>query len=429
MSAFDRIIGYETIKTELMQICDMIHHSETYEKLGAKLPQGLLLYGDPGLGKTLMAKAFIEESGLETYVVRRNKGNDDFISDITDMFLCAKMNAPAIVFLDDMDKFANEDQDHRDAEEYVAVQAGIDDVKGSKVFVIATANEMWKLPRSLVRSGRFDRKIEVQCPTDKDANDIIRYYLSDKKVSDSVDMEDLSRMISYSSCAELETILNEAAINAAYERKDCIEMEDLVKAVLRMQYDSPDIYAKTSEDEMRQVALHEAGHLVVCEALNPGCVGLASLRKTGRNATGGFIHRCRELSRREHYVLISLAGKAAEELYFADVSDNGCQSDLIRAAGIISERLSESAVKGLFMLNVSAQSSNDPSEEYKAGSEAVVHAELESYMLKTRGILLKNRDFLEKAAEALIEKETLLYSDICRIKENTTVAEDRYATV
>ncbi len=420
MSAFDRIIGYETIKTELMQICDMIHHSEVYENLGAKLPQGLLLYGDPGLGKTLMAKAFIEESGLKTYVVRRNKGNDDFIGDITDTFLCAKVNAPAIVFLDDMDKFANEDQNHRDAEEYVAVQAGIDDVKDSSVFVIATANEMWKLPRSLVRSGRFDRKIEVQCPTDKDATDIIRYYLSDKKVSDSVDLEDLSRMISYSSCAELETILNDAAINAASERKDSIEMEDLVNSVLRMQYDSPDIYAKTSEDEMRRVALQEAGHLVVCEALEPGSVGLASLRTSGRSSTNGFIHRCKELSKLEYNILISLAGKVAEELYYADVSDNGCQSDLERAAELIQSRLSRSGVKGLFMVDFDSFP-DSPSEEFKARIETAVHAELENYMLRAKDILLKNRDFLEKAAEALIGKETLLYSDIRKIKESTTV--------
>ena len=423
MSAFDRIIGYETIKTELMQICDMIHHSETYEKLGAKLPQGLLLYGDPGLGKTLMAKAFIEESGLKTYIVRRNKGNDDFIGDITDTFTCAKANAPAIVFLDDMDKFANEDQNHRDAEEYVAVQAGIDDVKDSKVFVVATANEVWKLPRSLVRSGRFDRKIEVQCPTDKDANEIIRYYLSDKKVSDSVDMEDLSRMISYSSCAELETILNDAAINAAFEKKDSIGMEDLVKSVLRMQYDSPDIYSTTSEDEMRRIALHEAGHLVVCEVLEPDSVGLASLRTNGRSSKGGFIHRCKELSKLEYYILISLAGKVAEELYYADASDSGCQSDLSRAADLIRNRLSESAVKGLFMLDVSNERFPESSEEFKVRNEAVVHAELENYLLKTKDILLKNRNFLEKAAEALLEKETLLYSDIRKIKESTTVTE------
>ena len=90
MSAFDKVIGYETIKNELMQICDMVHNKECYEALGAKLPQGILLYGDPGLGKTLIAKCFIEESGLKSYVVRRNKGNDDFISNITETFQKAK---------------------------------------------------------------------------------------------------------------------------------------------------------------------------------------------------------------------------------------------------------------------------------------------------------------------------------------------------
>ena len=127
MSAFDKVIGYETIKSELLQICDMIKNREIFEKLGAKLPQGILLSGDPGLGKTLMAKCFIEESGLPSFVIRRNKGNDDFVGEITETFREAKESAPAIVFLDDMDKFANEDDHHRDAEEYVAVQAGIDE--------------------------------------------------------------------------------------------------------------------------------------------------------------------------------------------------------------------------------------------------------------------------------------------------------------
>ena len=184
--------------------------------------------------------------------------------------------APCIVFLDDMDKFANEDSNHRDAEEYVAVQSGIDEVKNCNVFVLATANEMWKLPNSLVRSGRFDRKIEVQCPTAKDADEIIKHYLSDKKVAENVDMDDLSKMISYSSCAELETILNEAAISAAHARKSSIEMDDFVKSVLRMQYDSPDNFTKTSAEDMKKTALHEAGHLVVSEILCPGSVGLAS---------------------------------------------------------------------------------------------------------------------------------------------------------
>lgn len=424
MSAFDKVIGYETIKNELMQICDMVHNKECYEALGAKLPQGILLYGDPGLGKTLIAKCFIEESGLESYVVRRNKGNDDFISNITETFQKAKENAaPCIVFLDDMDKFANEDSDHRDAEEYVAVQSGIDEVKNCDVFVLATANEMRKLPESLVRSGRFDRKIEVKCPTDKDANKIIEHYLSDKKVSEAVNMEDLSKMISYSSCAELETILNEAAISAAYKRKTDIEMEDLVKSVLRMIYDSPDNYTKASAEDMKKTALHEAGHLVVSEVLCPGSVGLASLRSTGRDSTGGFIHRCKELSRRPYYVLVSLAGKAAVELYYCDTVASGCRSDIYRACNYIRDGISENATLGFGMIDVSTRSFPETSENMNSRSEAVTHAELERYMRIAKDILLKNREFLERVTAALIEKETLLYSDIRALTESTTITE------
>ena len=423
MSALDKVIGYEAIKNELLQICDMIHNREIYEELGARLPQGILLYGEPGLGKTLMAKSFIEESGLKAYIVRRNKGDDDFIGEITDTFHRAKENTPCVIFLDDMDKFANEDSDHRDAEEYVAVQSGIDEVKNCDVFVLATANEMRKLPGSLVRSGRFDRKIEVKCPTDKDANKIIAHYLSDKKVSKNVNMEDLSKMISYSSCAELETILNEAAISAAYKRKTDIEMEDLVKSVLRMIYDSPDNYTKASAEDMKKTALHEAGHLVVSEVLCPGSVGLASLRSTGRDSTGGFIHRCKELSRRPYYVLVSLAGKAAVELYYCDTVASGCQSDINRACNYIRDGISENATLGFGMIDVSTRSFPETSENMNSRSEAVTHAELERYMRITKDILLKNREFLERVTAALIEKETLLYSDIRALTESTTITE------
>ena len=423
MSALDKVIGYEAIKNELLQICDMIHNREIYEELGARLPQGILLYGEPGLGKTLMAKSFIEESGLKAYIVRRNKGDDDFIGEITDTFHRAKENTPCVIFLDDMDKFANEDSDHRDAEEYVAVQSGIDEVKNCDVFVLATANEMRKLPGSLVRSGRFDRKIEVKCPTDKDANKIIAHYLSDKKVSKNVNMEDLSKMISYSSCAELETILNEAAISAAYKRKTDIEMEDLVKSVLRMIYDSPDNYTKASAEDIKKTALHEAGHLVVSEVLCPGSVGLASLRSTGRDSTGGFIHRCKELSRRPYYVLVSLAGEAAVELYYCDTVASGCQSDINRAFNYIRDGISENATLGFGMIDVSTRSFPETSENMNSRSEAVTHAELERYMRITKDILLKNREFLERVAAALIEKETLLYSDIRALTESTTITE------
>ena len=423
MNTFDKIIGYEAIKTELQQVCDMIHNREYYTNLGARLPQGILLYGDPGLGKTLMAKCFIEECWIITYTVRRNTSDKDFIGEITETFRLAKLNAPAVILLDDMDKFANEDDDHCDAEEYVAVQAGIDDVKGCDVFILATVNAPRKLPRSLTRSGRFDRKICVNRPNADDARQIIAYYLSDKSISSDVNMDDLCKMISYDSCAELETILNEAAVDAAFARKEQIDMKDLVNAVLRMEYDAPDDCVRKSDDDVRRIALHEAGHVILSEVLCPGSIGLTSLRTTGRDSVGGFVHRCKELERRPHVIMVSLAGKAAVELFFADHCASGCQSDLERAYNLIRDGISKNATCGIGMLDVESKNSPEMSDLMNYASEAVVHTELERYLYMTRDVLLKNRDFLERVTAALVEKETLLASDIQSIRDGITITE------
>ena len=421
MSAFERVIGYESIKNELMQICDMIHNKEVYEGIGAKQPHGVLLYGKPGLGKSLMAKCLVEECGIETFTVRRNRASDDFVGHITETFQNAKEHAPSIVFLDDMDKFANEDAGHRDAEDYVAVQSGIDEVKNHDILVIATVNDIHKLPKSLIRSGRFDRKIEVERPSQKDAYGIVRHYLADKKVSEQVNMDDLIRMISYSSCAELETILNEAAVSAAFRRKSCIEMEDLVQAVLRIQYDAPENYANVPENERKRIAMHEAGHLVVCEVLDPGSVGFATLRGVGEYSIAGRVHCCRDLKRMQFYVMVGLAGKAAVELYHADdCADGGCQEDIKRSALLIREGIVQNDTRGFGLVDVH-EVPREISEELHARREAVIQAELERFLIKTKGILLENRAFLEKTASALQEKETLLYSDICAIKKQVAV--------
>lgn len=330
MSAFDKVIGYKNAKHELLQLCDMLRNREIYEEMGARLPHGLLLYGDPGLGKTLLARCFVEESGLHTITVRRDKGGDAFIDGITQAFASAKTKAPSIVLLDDMDKFANEDDTHCDAPEYAAVQAGIDDVKDTGVFVIATANDIRKLPSSLRRSGRFDRKIGLQAPTASDAEEIITHYLKTKRVSDSVNMEDLTRIMRYNSCAELETILNEAAVRAAFARKTGIDMEDMVSVVLKQQYGAQEDMPRVSDEVIEKVALHEAGHLVVCEALCPGSVGFASLLPSDENRCGGFIHCCKGVSDSQS-AIIALGGKAAVEMRYAGQIAEGCSDDIARA--------------------------------------------------------------------------------------------------
>ena len=415
MSSFDKIIGYETIKNELMQICDMINNKSVYEKLGAKLPMGVLLYGDPGLGKTLMAKCFIEECKLEAFTIRKNK-SENFVEHISEVFKQAKEKAPAIIFLDDMDKFANEDNNHRDAEEYVAVQAGIDDVKGTGVFVLATVNEHHKLPRSLTRSGRFDRCIEVCSPNSQDCVKIIKHYLADKKVADDINIEDISKMISYSSCAELETIMNEAAILAGFKRKECIEMSDIVSSVLKMEYNSPDDFTKVTDAELKKIAYHEAGHLVMSEILCPGSIGLASVRTSGRNSVGGFVRRCKNLPNAESHILVSLSGKAAVELNYGMCAD-GCESDIKRAFECIRDEISENGSMGFGMVDVANHRFPETSESLNSRNESIVQTELERYFYKTKEIILKNKGFLEALVCALLENETLLSSDIKAIRE------------
>lgn len=417
MSEFDKIIGYESIKKELMQISDLIKNSEVYERLGAKIPRGILLFGEPGLGKTLMLKCLIKECGIKTYTVRRNMGTDDFISNITETFEEAKNNTPSIVFLDDIDKFANEDNEHKDAEAYVAVQSGIDNVKDAQVIVLATANDKHKLPDSLLRPGRFDRKINVMSPTDKDALEIIDYYMSQKKVSKDVNVDDLSKMMSYSSCADLETIINEAAIYAGVKRKSCIEMEDMIEAVLKQTYNAPDIYTTASEEDIRKTAIHEAGHAVVCDALYGDSVGLISIRKKGRSSCGGFMHSFIDKRRRSFNIQISLAGKVAEEMYYAETCASGCQSDLDKAISDIRYAISTSGTNGVGLLDYST-ACFEASQQYLASVEGAVHAELERYMFMVKNILIKNRELLEALTKELIEKETLLYSDFSRIKGN-----------
>lgn len=411
MNAFDKVIGYKSIKRELLQVCDMIRNRAIYEEMGARLPHGLLLYGDPGLGKTLLAKCFMEESGLNTITVRRDQGGDAFVNSITQAFAKAKAEAPAILFLDDMDKFANEDASRCDAPEYVAVQAGIDDVKETEVFVIATANEIRKLPDSLLRSGRFDRKIGVRAPSAADAEAIIAHYLTEKRISDDINMKDLTMMMSYHSCAELETILNEAAVRAAFARKESIGMEDITSTVLKQQYGAQEEISHVANEILEKVALHEAGHLVVSEILCPGSVGFASLLPSRENRCGGFVHNCKVLPD-SYEAIIGLGGKAAVEMRYAGQIADGCASDIKRVVNRIREATAKEGTLGFSLLDVESGSSAGMSESLNARSEAAVQMELERCYNKAKNILSENQTFLDRITEAFLEKKTLLYSDI-----------------
>ena len=416
MRELDRVIGYESIKTELYRIIDIVKNPDKYKKLGVSVPKGILLSGEPGIGKTFMAKCFIKETGLKTFVIRKDKPDGEFIDFIRETFEQAASEAPSIVLLDDLDKFANEDRYHRDAEEYVTVQTCIDDVKDLEVFVLATCNDYGKLPESLVRSGRFDKEFFMHFPGLEDSKKIIEFYLKDKKVGKDVDVEEIARFSEGYSCADLETVINEAGIYAGYENKKHISQDDIKKAVIRKIFNACESEESDPESD-RRLAVHEAGHTVISELFNPGQIAFVSI-ETRRRGVKGLVcrnkneHQFEVFDNYEIEIMISLAGKAATEVILNEI-DMGVNADLHKA--------NESMAK--LLDNVSAYDfqswCHGPETSHLVYDhlDTIKGAELSRYYLKTKQLLGQNRAFLEELIEKLIEKKTLSYKDIAPIRE------------
>lgn len=434
MNAFDKIIGYSSIKKELQQISDTLKNRETYDRLGVSAPRGLLLYGEPGVGKSLMASAVIKESGRKVFCCRKDSPNGDFIKKIKATFDKAVQNAPSIVYLDDMDKFANGDERHPDAEEYVTVQSCIDETKDKQVFVLATVNNIHCLPQSLRRVGRFDRTIEVNAPHGEDAVKILAYYLQSKRFIDGIDPTVLAKIMDGRSCAELETVINEADLYAGYERAKTITMEHFLKACMRTVFqafpDDEDDLVDEQDDfscglsdpdhVVSQIVYHEAGHAVISEVLCPGSVTLVSAYNATRKR-GGFTSYYNDNSKTPLYwnksrIIGSLGGIAAIERKFG-ISDIGCERDLDQAFNMARDLIVNTCIIG-FRLHASEH--ND-SQRLMSAQEEAVTTEIEKYYRKAKEILSANWEFFEKLATALAQKKLLSAVDIQKIKSECRI--------
>ena len=407
MEKFEGIIGYEEIKDELRRISDIISHSEKYSQLGVSIPKGLILIGDPGVGKTTMIKSFLASIEREAYICRKNKPDGEFVKEITRIFKEAKANAPSIVFLDDMDKYANGDEIHRNDEAYVTIQSCIDDVHDDDVFVVATANNTCNLPESLLRSGRFDKIIKVDSPKNEDAEKIVKFYLSKKKCAEDVDCKEIARILDGKSCAELEVVMNEAGIYAGYEGRTCITMDDIIRACLRMIYEAPEKMEVSEGRSVEQIACHEAGHAVLHEILDPGSVTLVSIR-SNCGEVGGFTacytsdEYWYSKKRMENRVIEILGGKAATDLVYG-VADVGTNSDLHRAFDIV-ERFVDDYCAYSFDRWVQGC---EHSSEVLARRDMQLATEMERFYASAKEILAQNRSVLDKLTQELVKKQTL----------------------
>lgn len=426
MSEFDRIIGYENIKAELKRFADVLKEPGKYTKLGVTTPSGILLYGAPGLGKTLMANCFVKETGCRVFSLRKEKPNGDFVNQIKETFEAAKSEAEGIkiVFLDDMDKFANEDDRHRNAEEYVAVQSCIDDCKGYGIFVFATVNDRDCLPDSLLRAGRFDKVIEVDAPRGKDAELIIRDFLNQKNITGNIDTEEISRIMEGGSCAELETVINEAGIYAGYLGKDKIEQSDVIKACMRMIFDAPETTGLIDRKYVRNIAVHEAGHAVVSEILEPGSVSLVSVcRYSGATEGVTLIRKPDDYkiskTAQEHEVTRLLGGKAATEMVYGLV-DMGTNNDLRGAFNLVTEFIDDYCSYGF-----DAFERNNSSGYLLEKRDRMVADEINKYYGQAKQVIAENRAFLDMITQGLVEKKTLTRKDIEIIRDRVAETEGK----
>ncbi len=425
MSAFDKIIGYKEIKRELVQYADILKNPEKYQNLGVSIPNGIMLIGKPGLGKSLMAKCFAEESGCSTYIIRKNKADGEFVNLIRETYAKARENAPAVVILDDLDKYANEEPDRCDAEEYVTVQSCIDEHRGGGVFSFATVNNEFCLPKSLRRSGRFDAIIRVKKPKGKEAREIISYYLEQKETIANLDDYEIYRILEGKSCADIENVINKAGIYAGFSGKNKIEQQDLINAFLRTQY-------QFMEGEIiegivaKAVAIHEAGHAIVYEVLDPGSVNIVSI---GGCSGGGddqgvvCLHLPEEFpySKRlhDHRIMGTLGGKAASEVVSGEV-DMGCNSDLHQAFDMVDEYVDNICVYGF-----DAFERTRVSDDLLNKKEQLRAAELERFYLATKRIIIENRAFLDAVVDALLDHKTVTYREIQELREKYVQGKDQ----
>ena len=414
--AFEKIIGYESVKQELLRVCDLLKHSEKYAALGVTMPNGLLLSGDPGLGKTTLAKCFIDASGLNAVVCRKTKGDLQFEDSIKCAFDDAVATAPSILFLDDMDKFANNDENHFDADEFVIVQSYIDEVRDKGVFVIATANNTDKLPRSLLRAGRFDIRIEVEPPKGEEARQIISYYLSQKQFVSDVDIELIGKLLDGYSCADLESVVNEAGIYAGFAGKDKIDTDDIIRACMRIIFRAPAAINPHSERALTMIACHEAGHAVVAEILEPGSVNIISAGNYESQA-GGVTSIFTDqdyfqfVDHMENRVTMLLAGKAATEMCFGMV-DTGAGYDIQRANDIGRRLVVKYAQAGFCCAN----RYNDESDFQSTIVDISINMMLSRLYEKARRILAENREFLTALTEAVKNSPYVIAPQIQKIK-------------
>ena len=431
---FADVAGADEEKEELREVVDFLKNPKNYLDLGARIPKGVLLVGPPGTGKTLLAKAVAGEANVPFFSISGSDFVEMFVgvgaSRVRDLFEQAKRNSPSIVFIDEIDAVGRHrgaglggghDEREQTLNQLLVEMDGFTANEG--VIVMAATNRRDILDPALLRPGRFDRQITVNYPDLEGRIAILKVHARGKPLADDVDLDNIAKRTPFATGADLENIMNEAAILAARGRKVKIDQALLIEAVERVQMGPEKKSHKVLEEDRKLVAYHEAGHAIVGHYL-PLCDDVHTITIVPRGGAGGFtlslpakeldnISRSQLLQR----VAMGLGGHAAEKLIFNDIY-TGAQSDLQKATSIcramvtkygMSERIGTIYLDSEQEVFVGATfgHSREYSEEVAAAIDREVRELLHGCYETSMQTLTEHREQLERLAQLLIEREML----------------------
>ena len=448
---FKQVAGLDEEKEEVQELIDFLKNPKKFTAMGARIPKGVLLQGPPGTGKTLLAKAVAGEANVPFYFISGSDFVELFVgvgaSRVRDMFKQAKHNAPCLIFIDEIDAVGRQrgaglggghDEREQTLNQLLTEMDGFGANEG--IIIIAATNRPDVLDPALLRPGRFDRQITVNLPDKKGREEILNVHAKGKIFSKGVNLSNIAKRTIGFSGADLENLLNEAALLAVRRGKKMITMSEIDEAHDRVLMGPAKVSHKYTEQEKRTVAYHEAGHAVVGLKLE-GANDVQKITIVPRGQAGGYNLM---LPKEETYLSTKtellesisglLGGRVAEEIEFGEIT-TGAHNDFEKATKIARAMVTEYGMSDLGPVQFEQQEGSvflgrDYNKSRNFSSQVAFEIDQEQRKIinecyeKTKKIISENRDLLKLIAEALLEKETITKEEIDYLVKNGTLPDE-----
>lgn len=448
---FDDVAGCDEEKQEMAEIIQYLKYPKKFEKMGARIPKGILLAGHPGTGKTLLAKAVAGEANVPFYSISGSDFVEMFVgvgaSRVRDMFKKAKQTAPCIIFIDEIDAVGRQrgagfggghDEREQTLNQLLVEMDGMDENNG--VVVIAATNRPDVLDPALLRAGRFDRQITVSLPDRKGREAILKVHARNKHFADDIDLGALAKRTPGFSGADLENVLNEAAIMAVRHNENEIHMADIDEAIDRVMM-GPAKVSRTYDDKTKKlVAYHESGHAIVGLFLDNAQV-VQKVTIIPRGQAGGYnlmTPKEEKMMNTKNDLLATITsymgGRVAEEMFFDDVT-TGASNDIERATNIAKDMVTLYGMSDLGPIKYNSGTQNvflgrDYNQPNNVSGQVAFEIDQEVRKIinschdKAEEIIKEHKTELERIANALMEYETLTAEQIQRVVKGEDISAD-----